>query len=136
MVWHRFGISRCAHAWRYNTESVSVGWLRSAVMNVNASRVSPVLQFFLLLLPIVFSSFFFVFAVVGFFLDGRDKVQWSVEAWEVSVLTAILIIGFNALVLILVWFRALGMRHPLALSAAGHIALSLVLTSLVAKQLA
>ncbi|HBR96634.1 MAG TPA: hypothetical protein DD979_04560 [Gammaproteobacteria bacterium] len=94
------------------------------------------LQFFLLLLPIVFSSFFFVFAVVGFFLDGRDKVQWSVEAWEVSVLTAILIIGFNALVLILVWFRALGMRHPLALSAAGHIALSLVLTSLVAKQLA
>lgn len=99
------------------------------------STISPVLQFILLLVPVVFSSFFLIFATVGLFLDGRDKVQWSVEAWEVSRLTALLIVGYSLLVLLLVKLKRLLPLHILALSSYLHIALSAVLVLLVFWQL-
>ncbi len=95
------------------------------------NRISPVLQFVLLILPVVFSSFFLVFAVVGLVLDEREKAQWAVEAWDVSLMTAGMIIGFSLLVLLLVMLRDLGVKHILALSSFFHIALSLLLTLLV-----
>ena len=101
-------------------------------MTQSANRVSPVLQFVLLIVPIVFSSFYFVYGVVGLFIDGRDKAQWAAEAWDVSLMTAMMIVGFSGLVLLLVKIRSLGMRHILALSSMFHIALAMVLTGLVA----
>ena len=65
------------------------------------------------------------------FLDGRDKTQWAVEAWEVSLMTSMMIIGFSILVLLLVGIRKLGFRHPLALSSYFHIGLTLLLVALV-----
>jgi hypothetical protein len=96
----------------------------------NISKISPVLQFSLLLIPTVFTSFFFVFAVVGTQLDGRDKTQWVVEALDVSLMTGALIIGYSALVLLLVKYRQLGSKHLLALSSYAHIVISLGLVVL------
>ncbi len=99
---------------------------------VTQSKISPVLQFVLLIAPIVLSSFFFIYAVVGLIIDGRDKVQWAVEAWDVSLMTAAMIIGFSVLVLILVVVRKLGLKNILTLSSIFHITLAICLMVLVA----
>ena len=95
-------------------------------------KISPVLQFVLIIIPIVFSSFYLVYSVVGLFLDGRDKVQWAVEAWDVSTMTAATIIIYSALVLLLVRVKEPSFVHKLAISSYIHIVLALGFTILVA----
>lgn len=95
-------------------------------------KISPVLEFVLIIVPIVFTSFYLVYSVVGLFLDGRDKVQWSVEAWDVSTLTAATIIIYSALVLLLVRVKDPSFVHKLAISSYIHIVLALGFTLLVA----
>ncbi len=99
---------------------------------MDKNNISPALQFVLLIIPVVFSSFYFIYGIVGLFIDGRDKVQWASEAWSVSVMTAMLIVGFCILVLLLVSYRSLGMKHMLAISSYIHILLAAMLTVLVA----
>ncbi|MCB1756348.1 MAG: hypothetical protein KDJ38_12545 [Gammaproteobacteria bacterium] len=102
------------------------------MLTTDSVRISPVLQFLLLLVPVVFSSFLLIFAAVGLLVEGRDKIQWSVEAWGVSLLTGAVIIGYSALVLLLVKLRGGDFRHVLALSSFFHIGLTLLLVALVA----
>ncbi len=101
-------------------------------MNTIEYRISPVLQFSLLLVPIVLSSFLFVYAVVGLVLERRDKIQWSLEAWEVTLMTAAVVIPFSALVLLLVKVKHLGLKHILEISSYFHVVLSVSLVILVA----
>ncbi len=96
------------------------------------AKIPPVLQFVLIIIPIVFTSFYLVYSVVGLFLDGRDKVQWAVEAWDVSSMTATIIIIYSFLVLLLVRVKDPSFSHKLAISSYIHIILALGFTVLVA----
>lgn len=91
-------------------------------------KVSPVLQFVLLIVPVVLSGFYLVYSLVGLLLDGQDKFNWSLEAREVALMVGSGISLFSLLVLLYARFCRLPSRHLLNLSAWGHMLLAIVLT--------
>jgi len=91
--------------------------------------VGPVLQFSLLIVPIVMSTFFLLYALTGWVLEGRHHVNWSIEAPAVALWVGPGIIGYCALVAALVWLRGGAVRHPLMISSLVHALLALLLMS-------
>ncbi|MFK7855834.1 MAG: hypothetical protein AB8B79_17040 [Granulosicoccus sp.] len=94
----------------------------------DSPTVGPVMQFSLLLVPIVMNCFFMVYSLVGWILEGRDKLNWSLEAESVAVWVCIGILVFCALVVLYTRIRGGRRWHPLIVSSVGHTVVALLLT--------
>lgn len=90
--------------------------------------VGPVMQFSLLLVPMVMSCFYMVYSLTGWILTGRDKFNWSLEAMSVGIWVASGMVLFCALVIAYTYWRGGSRWHPLVISSVGHIVLALLLT--------
>lgn len=89
--------------------------------------MGPVLHFTLLLVPIVMNCFFMVYALTGWIIDGRDKLNWSLEAVSVGVWVTVGMIIFCLLIILFTRLRGGSKWHPLVVSSAGHIIIALTL---------
>ena len=93
--------------------------------------VSPVWQFICLLAPVVMSGFYLVYALVGLFIDGADKIKWSDEALQVGSLVTLIIVVMNVLVMLYALYHKLRLPHLLWLSPIAHITIAIALTAMV-----
>lgn len=89
--------------------------------------VSPVLQFVLLIVPMVMSCFFTVYALTGWLLEGRDKITWALESPEVAMWVGAGVILYSLLVTGFTLLRGGSRRHPLVWSSLFHSVLSVLL---------
>ncbi len=94
-------------------------------------KVHPVLQFVLLIVPVVMSGFYMVYALTGLILEGRDKVNWSIEAINVANSVGGGIALYSLFVMGFAYLRKLGTFHILMVSGLGHLVLALILTAVV-----
>jgi len=100
------------------------------MMQQNSNNpVSPVTQFALLLSPIVITCFYLVYALTGWILDGRDKLNWAIEAPEVGLWVCAGTIAFSLLVMAYTWFKGAKRTHPLNISSIAHIVIAVLLTA-------
>lgn len=90
--------------------------------------VAPALQFVLLLTPVVMSCFYLVYALTGWVIEGRDKLNWSIEAGGVGFWTGSGIMLYSLLVLLYARYKRAGIKHILVYSSVLHIVLALLLT--------
>jgi len=93
--------------------------------------ISPVTQFSLLLIPVVMSCFFLVYALTGWILDGRDRLNWSLEAPDVALWVSAGIIAYSFVVMLYARFKGAVRYHVLNISSVAHIVLSVLLTASV-----
>ena len=91
-------------------------------------QISPITQLALLLVPIVLNCFFIVYSLVGWILEGRDKLNWALEAESVALWVCVGIVAYSAAILIFVRFKSAGRYHLLSVSSWGHIVISVLLT--------
>lgn len=97
-------------------------------MTVLRRNISPILQFVLLIVPLVMSGFYTVYALTGVILDGRDKFNWSLEAESVAIYVGAGICIFSVLVLAFAKFHGAPRSHILSISGWGHMVLAVLLT--------
>lgn len=90
--------------------------------------ISPVVQFVLLIVPVVANGFYMVYSLAGWALEERDKFNWSLEAGEVAVWVGATILAYCALVLLYVRLKKAPWLHPLAVSSYGHALIAILLT--------
>ena len=90
--------------------------------------VGPVLQFSLFIIPMVMNCFYMVYSLAGWIIDGRDKLNWSLEAPTVGLWVCTGLLIYCALVLAYVRWRGGNLWHPLSVSSIGHIIITLLLT--------
>lgn len=94
-------------------------------------KVHPVLQFVLLIVPVVMSGFFLVYSLTGLILEGRDRFNWSLEAISVANMVGSSIAIYSICVILFAFYRKLGKFHLLTVSGVGHLVLALILTAVV-----
>lgn len=99
---------------------------------VSAPRVSPIITFISLLAPIVITSFYLVYALVGLVIDGQSKIKWSDEALVVGLRVMLLIVLMNAVVIFYAWVKKVSKTHLLWVSPLVHIGIGLALTLMIA----
>ncbi|MFT4728775.1 MAG: hypothetical protein ACI9UN_003288 [Granulosicoccus sp.] len=90
--------------------------------------VGPVMQFSLLIVPVVMNCFYMVYSLTGWILSGRDKLNWSLEAQTVGYWVLIGIVIFCLLVGAYTLLRGGNRWHPLVISSVGHIVIAVLLT--------
>ncbi len=90
--------------------------------------VGPVMQFSLLIVPMVMNGFYMVYSLTGWILSGRDKRNWSLEAEGVGLWVLLGMAIFCGLVVAFVYLRGGGRWHPLVISSAGHMVVAVLLT--------
>ena len=90
--------------------------------------MSPVLLFSLLMVPIVINCFFIVFALVGWIIEGRDKLNWSLEAVVVALRIAAVVVVWCILQLMYARWKQLPAGHILRISSYGHILIAVLMT--------
>ena len=90
--------------------------------------VGPVVQFALLIVPIVMNGFFMVYSLTGWILDGRDKFNWALEAETVALWVCAGMLFYCALVVAFTRLSGGHSRHPLMISSVAHALTVLVLT--------
>jgi len=73
-----------------------------------------------------------VYALVGLFIDGSDKLKWSEEALPVGALATFIIVVINLLVILYALFHRLRYSHLLWISPIVHISIAIILTVLIA----
>ena len=95
------------------------------------NKVHPVTQFVLLIVPVVMSGFFLVYSLTGLILEGRDRLNWSLEALDVALWVGGGIVVYSLLVILFANFKRLGRMHILPISAILHLVLALILTAVV-----
>lgn len=102
--------------------------------NLETSKpaVSPVWQFVSLLAPTVLTGFYMVYALVGLFVDGQNKLKWSDEALTVGLRVTLLLIVMNALVMLYAYACKVKKSHLLWLSPIAHIIIAILLTVVIA----
>lgn len=93
--------------------------------------ISPLLQFALLLAPVVMSCFYIVYALVGLFIDGTSKMRWDEEAREVGLGVLALVLGYCTFSLLVVLLKRGGLYHPVTVSSFVHIIVAICLTALI-----
>jgi len=91
-------------------------------------RMSPVLLFSLLMVPIVINCFFMVYALVGWVLEGRDKFKWSLEAEKVAFWVALVVLVWCTLQIAYANWKKLPRGHLLRISSYGHAAIAVLMT--------
>jgi len=89
--------------------------------------ISPVAQFSLLLTPVVISCFFLVYSLTGWIVEGRDKLNWALEAPDVAKWTGGGIVIYCLVVLAYARWKGATRYHVLNVSSWGHIILALLL---------
>lgn len=94
-------------------------------------RVHPVIEFVLLIVPVVMSGFFLVYALTGLILEGRDKLNWSLEALDVAMWVGGGISLYSLCVIAFAFSKRLGRFNLLTISGVGHLLLALVLMAVV-----
>lgn len=95
----------------------------------NSPIAGPVLQFSLLIVPLVVNCFYMVYSLTGWVLEGRDKLNWAIEAPTVGLWVLVLVMVFSGLVLAYTRWRGGSWWHPLSVSSIGHMVLALLLTA-------
>ena len=90
--------------------------------------VGPVMQFSLLIVPIVMNCFYMVYSLTGWIISGRDKLNWSLEAEKVGVWVLVGVVVFCVLVCVYTFLRGGNRWHPLIVSSVGHIVIAVLLT--------
>jgi len=90
--------------------------------------IPPVLLFTLLMVPIVINCFFIVYALVGWILEGRDKFNWSLEAIELALWTALVVTVWCTLQLLYAHRKKLPRGHILRVSSYGHFVIAVLMT--------
>lgn len=93
--------------------------------------VGPVLQFSLLIVPVVMNAFYVVYALLGRLLEGRDLLNWSIEAQPNAPWVCAVIAGYCALAAAFAFARGARIGHPLVVSSIVHAALAVGLTLLI-----
>ncbi len=93
--------------------------------------ISPLLQFALLLAPVVMSCFYFVYAVLGMVVDGSSKLRWDEEAREVGIGVLTLMLGYCSFCLLVVLLKRGGLWHPVTVSSLVHGIVAICLTALI-----
>lgn len=94
----------------------------------NSPVAGPILQFSLLLVPLVINCFYMVYSLTGWILDGRDKRNWSIESPTVGVWVLISVMVISGLVIAYTRWRGGNWWHPLSISSIGHMVLAILLT--------
>lgn len=94
-------------------------------------KVHPVIQFVLLIVPVVMSGFFLVYSLTGLILEGKDRLNWSLEALDVAFWVGGGIALYSLAVILFSVFKRLGRLHILPISAVMHLILALILTAVV-----
>ena len=94
-------------------------------------KVHPVTQFVLLIVPVVMSGFFLVYSLTGLILEGKDRLNWSLEALDVALWVGGGITLYSLAVILFAVFKKLGRLHILWISGALHLLLALILTAVV-----
>jgi len=92
------------------------------------SIVGPVLQFSLFIVPMVMNCFYMVYSLAGWVIDGRDKLNWSLEAPTVGLYVCSGILLFCAAVLAFVRWRGGRWSHLLSISSIAHALIAIGLT--------
>jgi len=90
--------------------------------------MGPVMQFSLLIVPIVMNGFYMVYSLTGWILTGRDKLNWSLEAETVGLWVAAGMLLFCVAVMSYTFWRGGSKGHALVISSLGHIVVALLLT--------
>lgn len=93
----------------------------------DSSVAGPVAQFSLLIVPLVMNCFFMVYALAGWIIEGRDKLNWSLEAPTVGVWVCGGMLLFCGLVLLFTRWRGGGWWHPLSVSSFAHAIVAILL---------
>jgi divalent metal cation (Fe/Co/Zn/Cd) transporter len=94
----------------------------------DSTIVGPVMQFSLLIVPMVMNGFFSVYSLTGWVLSGKEKLNWSLEAETVGFWVALGMLIFSSLVAAYTVWRGGNRWHPLVVSSAGHAVLAVLLT--------
>lgn len=89
--------------------------------------IGPVIQFALLIVPMVISGFFLVYALTGWILEGRDHLNWSLEAEKVGVYVGLATLAYCTVVALWVRLKGGARWHPLIVSSVGHVVLAALL---------
>ncbi len=108
--------------------STTVTVSHNRMQQYSAKPISPVMQFVLLLTPVVMSCFFLVYALAGWVVEGRHKLNWSLEAPAVATWTAIGVVTYCIVVLLYARWKGATRYHVLYVSSWGHIFISVLLT--------
>lgn len=90
--------------------------------------ISPVVQFVLLIVPVVANGFFMVYSMAGWALEGKDRFNWSLEAESVALWVGLTIVGYCVLVLLYIRLKRANWLHPLGVSSFGHTLIAILLT--------
>ena len=99
-----------------------------------ASSGAMVLMLPLVLIPLVVSGFFTLYALVGGIVDGDDLLRWQHEALRVSIPTAVTQITMCIAIIVYARLRRrLSWVHPANSVNVFNILLTLVLFSLVIR---
>ena len=79
----------------------------------------------LLLIPVVVTGFFLVYALVGWVIDGDALLRWQSEAMQVALLTALGQVFICVCVFVFSRIKRLSWRHLLTWSGPVHIVLAI-----------
>jgi hypothetical protein len=93
--------------------------------------VGPVIQFVLLIVPVVINGFYMVYSLTGWILSDRDKLTWALEAESVGLWVCGVMLSFCAMVFFFVRWRGGSWRHILSLSSIVHTLVVILLTVLI-----
>ena len=96
-----------------------------------ARIVGPVVQFSLLIVPVVMNTFFLVYALMGLILEGRDLLNWSIEAAPNAPWVCAAVAGYSILVAAFALARGAGYGHPLVVSGLVHTGVAVACTGLI-----
>lgn len=77
------------------------------------------------------TGFYLVYSLTGLILEGKSKLNWSLEATEVANWVGGGIAVYSLCVMAFALFKKLGRYHLLMVSAFGHLFLALILTAIV-----
>lgn len=77
----------------------------------------------------VMSGFFLVYAMTGWILEGRDRLNWSLEAESVAIWVGVSIVTYSVLVTLWVRWKGGAVWHPLVVSSIAHTVVAAVLVA-------
>lgn len=102
-----------------------------AAMGAEPRPVHPALQLLLLLAPIALNGFFLVYALVGMFLEGKDRLYWTDEALDVAGWVCIVMLGYSLFLHAIARLRRLRGWVLLNIAAAAHAGIAIALLLIV-----
>jgi putative copper export protein len=81
--------------------------------------------------PVVMNGFFLVYSLTGWAVEGRDKLNWALEAESVATWVGMGILIYSLAVMAYARWRGAARWHILNISSWGHIAVAALLVASV-----